>query len=72
MIRVIIIGYQGLCTDLLAFTLQLRKTSARRPSDDGSATSHRLNWGSLPPIEVGRIAQHVRKGEDRKEVKRTG
>ena len=26
----------GLCTDLLAFALQLRKTSARRPSDEGA------------------------------------
>ena len=26
----------GLCTDLLAFALQLRKTSARRQSDEGA------------------------------------
>ena len=26
----------GLCTDLLVFALQLRKTSARRPSDEGA------------------------------------
>ena len=25
------------------------------------ATSHCLKWGPLPPNEVGRIAQHVRK-----------
>ena len=32
--------YQGLCTDLLAFTLQPRKTSARRLSDKGIVS----NW----------------------------
>ena len=39
MIRVIMKWSWGLCTDLLAFALQLRKTrktSARRPSDEGS------------------------------------
>ena len=29
----------------------------------GCATSHRLKWRPFPPNEVGRIAQHVRKGE---------
>ena len=32
----------------------------------GCATSHRLKWGPFPPNEVGRIAQHVRKEEERK------
>jgi hypothetical protein len=35
MIRMIMRLYWGLCTDFLAFTLQLRKTSARRLSDEG-------------------------------------
>ena len=30
-------------------------------------TSHRLKWGPFPSIEAGRIAQHVRKGEGKKE-----
>ena len=30
-------------------------------------TSHRLKWGPFPPNEVGRIAQHARKGEKRDE-----
>ena len=30
----------------------------------GGATSYRVKWG--PPNEVGRIAQHARKGEGRK------
>ena len=45
----------GLYTDLLAFTLKMRKirkTSARGPSSP--------QMGSLPPNEVGRIAQHAR------------
>ena len=33
----------------------------------GLCDHHRLKWGSIPPNEVGRIAQHVRKGEGRKE-----
>ena len=32
----------------------------------GRATIHRLKWGPYPPNEVGRIAQHVSKGEGRK------
>ena len=32
----------------------------------GLWTSHRLKWGPLPPNEVGRIAQQVRKGEGRR------
>ena len=35
----------------------------------GHATSHRLKWGPFPPNEVGRIVQHIRKGEGRKEGK---
>ena len=31
------------------------------------ATSHRLKWGTRPPNEVGRIAQHDRKREGTKE-----
>ena len=56
----------------LGIYLQLRKTpdiSARRPSDEDCATSHLLKWGSLPPNEVGRIAQYVTKGGGIKEGK---
>ena len=70
MIMVIIIRNWGLCTDFLAFDLWLRKTpetSARRPSDEDCAISHRLKWNPLPPNDVCRIAQHIRKGEDKKE-----
>ena len=31
----------------------------------GCETNHRLKWGPFPPNKVGRIAQHVRKGERR-------
>ena len=58
----------GLCSDLLAFSLQLRKTSARRPSMN-TATSYRLKCLPFPPNEVGRITQHVRRGEGSKEGK---
>ena len=68
MIRVMIKWSWGLCTDLMAFALQLRKpqkTSTRRPPDEGM-TSHCLKWGPLPPNDVSRIAQHIKKGEGRK------
>ena len=40
--------------------------SAGMPCDEGCATSHRFKWGPFSPNEVGRIAQHFRKGEGRK------
>jgi len=54
--------YRGLCTDLLAFALQLRKTSSRRPS---MKTVRPVKWGPLPPHEICRIAQNVRNGKGR-------
>ena len=48
------------------------KISARRPSDEGSVARHRLQWDPLPPNEVGRITQHIREGEGRKEESRDG
>ena len=62
-----IIAGVGLCTNLLAFNFKQRKTSARRSSDKGCATSHCLKWGHLPPNYIVRISQHIRKGERRKE-----
>ena len=53
----ILISHWGLCTYLLALTLQLRETSAKRPSDEGCVTCRRFKWGSLPPNEVGLIHQ---------------
>ena len=38
---------------------KLWKISTRKLSDKDCATSHRLRWGPLPPIEVARIAQHA-------------
>ena len=40
--------------------------------DEGCATSHGLKWGPLLPNEVDGFAQHVRKGEARKEGKDGG
>ena len=57
------------CTDILAFLSRLRKpqkTSTRRPSNEGCATSHDLKWDRLPSNKLGRIAQHVREKERRK------
>jgi hypothetical protein len=35
----------------------------------GLWTSYRLKWGPFPTNEVGRMAQHIRKGEGRNERK---
>ena len=59
-----------LCRDLVSFSLELRKTrktSIKRPPDEGCATSHRLKWGPLYLNDVIGITQHIRKGEGRKE-----
>ena len=43
----------GLCTDLLAFTLQVRKTRenfSKETLHEGCAISHRLKWGPLDRI----------------------
>ena len=56
--------YWMLC--LLTFTLGLRKTSARRQSDEGCATSQGLKWGPLPPNYIGRTTQPFREGGGRR------
>ena len=66
MVSVMIRRNMDLSTDLLSFTLQLRKTSVRRPSDEGCAISHYLKCSPFPPNEVSRIAQYVRNGKGRK------
>ena len=35
----------------------------------GCATSHRVKWGPFSPNEVGRLTQHIRKGEEKIEGK---
>ena len=59
----------GAVQNLLAVTLRLRKSPeklSKETVDEDSETIHRLKWGPLPPNEVGRIAQHVKKGKGRK------
>ena len=43
---------------LLAFTLRLKKTSARRPFNEGYATSLHFKWGPLPTNAFCRITQY--------------
>ena len=43
-----------------------------KPQLEDCATSDRLKWGLVPPNEVGRIAQHVRKGEQKRRRKGRG
>ena len=60
----------GLCSDL-SFTLWLRKMPENHSQeiDYDFVISHFLKWGPLPPNEVGRIAQHVKEEEGRRERK---
>ena len=37
--------------------------------DEGCAISHRLKWVPLPPNDVGRMTQLVRKGDERNKEK---
>ena len=70
MIRVIMKWYQGLRTDLMAFTLWLRKTSAKRPSDECCVTSHHLKWDPLLQKDIGRIREKEGwKGQGRDDMK---
>ena len=68
MVWVIMRGNRGLCTDLLAFALQLRKTPENlRLSDEDRVTSHRIRWDPLPPNDVGVITERVRdRGKERR------
>ena len=52
MMRLIMRLYWGLCTDQRYGRGKPRKTSTRRPSDEGCVTSHRLRWDPLPPNDV--------------------
>ena len=55
------------------FSLRLRKTLARKPSDEGCATSHGLKWGPLLPNDIGRFIQNSKEGkEGKKEVGLSG
>jgi hypothetical protein len=63
---------QGVVHRSSEFGLQLRKTPENlswETVDGGCVTSHRLKWDPFPSNDVGRVAQHVRKGEGRKEAK---
>ena len=53
--KVIITCYRGLCTDLLAFTLQLRKTSPRRQSMM-AVTNDALN--GVPCLHMSSVGLH--------------
>ena len=60
MIRVIIKWSWGLCTDLLAFTLQLRKPSARRQSDEGAVRPVIASNG-VPFLQMRSVRSHSTK-----------
>ena len=57
-----------LSTDLLAFTLLLRKTLENLGEVVQSATDSK--WDTLPPNDFKRITQYIRKGSREKEGKK--
>ena len=70
MIRVLMILHQGLCTGLLAFALQLRRTpetSARRPSIKAVRPVIALN--GVPYLQMRSVGSHSTSGRDKKEEK---
>ena len=64
MIRVIMKMIQGLCTDFLAFALQPRKTSARRPSDEGAVRPVIASNG-VPSLKMRLVRLHSMSGMER-------
>ena len=63
MIRGIMKWSWGLCTDLLAFDLQLRKTSVRRPSDEGAVPPVIASNG-VPFLQVRSVESHSMSGRE--------
>ena len=71
MIRVIMRRYRGLCTEL-AFALQRRKTSARRPCDEGDVLPG-IASNKVPYLQVRSAGPHSTSGKEKKgEKERTG
>jgi hypothetical protein len=68
MIRLIMIWSWGLCTDLLAFALQLRKTSARRPSDEGTVRQVIASNG-VSFLQMRSIGWHSTSGREKGGIK---
>ena len=63
----------GLCTDLLAFALQLRKTPENlsyETVNEGYVTSHRIN--GLPYLQIRSVGSHSMPGREKEGKKKTG
>ena len=58
----------GLCTDLLAFALQLRKTSARRPSDKGVVRAVIVSNGAAF-LQMRSVGSHSTSGREKEGIK---
>ena len=58
----------GLCTDLLAFSLQPRKTSARRPSDEG-AVRPVIASNEVPFFQMRSVGSHSTSGREKEGIK---
>ena len=70
--RVMMRWYRRVCTDLLTFSLQLRKIPEKLQLGDHRwrlCDQSSPQMGSLAPNEVGRIAETPRNGEGRKQGK---
>ena len=68
-IRVIMKWSRGLCTDILAFALQLRKTSARRPFDEGVVWPV-IASNRVPYFWMRSVRSHSSSGRKGREVER--
>ena len=70
MIRVIMKWSWGLCIDLLAFALQRRKPSAKRPSDEGTLRPVIVSNGA-PFIQIRSVGSHSTSGREKERNKET-
>ena len=66
MISVVLKCSRGLCTNLLAFVLWLRKTSTRRPLYEGAVRPVIATTG-VTYLQMRSVGSHVRNGERNKE-----
>ena len=64
MIRMIMKWSLGLCTEPLVFDLQLRKTSARRPSDEGAVRAVIASNG-VPYLQIWSVGPNSKSGREK-------
>ena len=68
--RIILRWYRGLCTDLLAFALQLRKISAKKPSIKSVRTA--ITSNGIPSLQIRSVIYHSTSGREKEGKNKNG